>query len=127
MASTGRGSRDTGQKTGKDHLERLWNDLYDQIRNKYNATDPWSIPIIEKNYDTHLGQGKNDRFKSVVTPRFDPYLLCNCNVGAFNVQRIFLSVLGFRVVCAIYGRQIQHPGIQIGKIQVGRGNQGSQV
>ena len=50
-----------------------------------------------------------------------------CNVGAFNVQRIFLSVLGFRVVCAIYGRQIQHPGIQIGKIQVGRGNQGSQV
>ena len=53
-----------------------------------------------------------------------------CNVGhsTFNVVfGISLSVLGFRAMCAIYGRPIQHPGIQIGKIQVGNGNQGSQI
>ena len=54
--------------------------------------------------------------------------MCNIGYSTFNVVfGIFLSVLGFRVMCAIYGRLIQHPGIQIGKIQVGNGNQGSQV
>ena len=50
-----------------------------------------------------------------------------CNVGHSTVSvifGIFLSVLGFKIQCAIYGRRIQHPGIQIGKIQVGNGNQG---
>ena len=58
------------------------------------------------------------------------YYLHMCNIGhsTFSIIfGIFLSVLGFKIQCAIYGRRIHHPGIQIGKTQVGNGNQGCQA
>ena len=35
-----------------------------------------------------------------------------CNVGAFNVP---FSILGFRVVCATCGRQVQHPEFRLAR------------
>ena len=48
-------------------LVDLWNNLYQQISDKYQATGSNGIPIIDKNYQTHLGKGKPDCSKSVVT------------------------------------------------------------
>ena len=61
---------------------------------------------------------------------FDTMKGNTCNVERSTFSVIFgisLSVLGFKIHCAIYGRRIHHPGIQIGKTQVGNGNQGSQA
>ena len=44
------------------------------------------------------------------------------------VQRNSLSVLGFKVPCAIYGRRIHHPGIQLARpklVMVTRGARSS--
>ena len=41
-----------------------------------------------------------------------------CNVGRSTFSVIFgisLSVLGFKVLCAIYGRRIHHPGAQLAR------------
>ena len=35
-----------------------------------------------------------------------------CNVETFNVS---LSILGFRVVCATCGRQVQHPEFRLAR------------
>ena len=90
MATIG-GSGDAGQNTAKDDLEILWKYIYDKIEAKYNATDPWSIKILQKNFDTHLGQGKSDGSKSVVAPHFDPHLLCHYTFFNFSKSCVKIS------------------------------------
>ena len=49
------------------------------------------------------------------------FCINTCNVGAFNVS---LSILGFRVVCATCGRQVQHPEFRLARskwVEVTRG------
>ena len=84
----------------------------------FNSLNPWSnrgkkyMDPLVRVFENLLGAINFQNFWGV------------CNIGAFNVQRIFLSILGFRVMCAIYGRQIQHPEFRLARskyVEVTRG------
>ena len=60
----------------------------------------------------------NITFLSIVNSQHIMHMLHMCNVERSTFSVIFgisLSVLGFKVQCAIYGRRIHHPGAQLAR------------
>ena len=72
---------------------------------KGRRQNPFMNPVCNQQGLTrlaHFGGQQRENYMTNVTLRY-------------YVQRNFLSVLGFKVLCAIYGRRIHHPGAQLAR------------